>query len=177
MTDVELKKIDIILTEYKTLRNEITTRLKIQTYILAFMITAAVLFGIAFRYEIYEIYLIIPFVTITAGFLYTSSIARVTEIKEYIKTRIENKIESLRWERYLDSEINKRWSINFSYRIGAILIFIIPTIISLIVFLSSRWVILKLFSPFIIIIFVVIGIYIALFIILCDALYHSTKKR
>jgi hypothetical protein len=167
-----------MIIEYKALRSEVTARLKIQTDILAFMLAGlAVLFGIAFRYEVHEIFLIIPFLTITTGFLYVSTIARVAEIGEYIKTRIEDKTNGLGWENYLESKIYKRRSINFAYRIGAILIFIIPTIISLLVYILSRWIIIKLLLSLAIIIFAIIGMYIILLFILCDALYYSTKKR
>ena len=75
-----------MLEEYKVLRNEITTRMKVQVEMLSFTVAAlAALFGLAFAYSKYELFLVVPFFNIAIGFLYIYNKNRILEIGDYIK--------------------------------------------------------------------------------------------
>ncbi len=123
-----------LLAEYDALRNEITTRLKIQTEMLAFMIGAlAVLFGVGFSYNrVNEILVIIPFLTLSAGFHYAWVISMVHAMGQYIREEIEPRLKGMEWQKYYRSHRFKSCDVEHSYSIGIAFSFIIPTFISII---------------------------------------------
>jgi hypothetical protein len=88
--DKHKDKLDVVLAEYKVLRDELIdlSRLHVQIYAL-YLSALAVFYGSMFTHKIYDIILIIPILSLTLLFRLIWDQLIITKISHYIKYEIE----------------------------------------------------------------------------------------
>lgn len=146
------KKIDIVLEEYKTLRNETQSRSQKQFFsISASLIAVGTLVGIFLQNTINNspILLIIPWILTVFGIIWVDNAEAIRRIGKFIGEEIEKKKIPLLTEEKPEKLLTWQTSINEKYSKSNIrdipyliifvplIYFILPSIIAIVVFISS----------------------------------------
>lgn len=137
----ERAQLDCWLSEYNTLRDEILIKLNNQRYAIFFNITSiGAIFSVLFTINQYPpiILLSIPFISTAFGLFFLNQSFNMVTIAQYISnvikpnlSRLTKNNELLNWENYVRNTkfLSKR---ELTYHIAIVLIFICPSIFSLI---------------------------------------------
>ena len=110
------KEVEIILTEYKSLRQEILQKMDACWKILTFETGGtSLVFGYVFANKEYRLLLIIPFLILVSSFLHLSETSTIINAGNYIRDNIEKDLKkllrgkeheykSMSWESFVEEE-------------------------------------------------------------------------
>ena len=108
--DKHKDKLDVVLAEYKVLRDELVdlSRLHVQIYAL-YLSALAVFYGSMFTHKIYDIILIIPILSLALLFRLIWDQLIITKISHYIKYEIEDQKIPMLVDKIDNSKEGEEW--------------------------------------------------------------------